>query len=91
MFKERGDLMKFAVIITCSFDEEVSVFLFGNEDAAKEFLCEAYKEEVQIDADANGYDVNASISEDGKYASIVCHFSDHDDLTEFRIGTVYDV
>ena len=80
--------MNYAMVITYSFDDEVVVYLFADEEAAKKMLRESYENEVRIDTEENGWDVDAVIRDDGWYAKITDHFSDHENVTEFRIGTV---
>lgn len=81
--------MKYAVIFTYSFDGEVAVYLFSDEDSAKEFLRSSYEEELRIDCEENGWDVCGEIFDDGWYAKIANNFIDHENVTEFRIGNVY--
>ena len=83
-----NNIMKFAVVITYSFDSEVPVFLFEDEDSAKLFLAENFLQECKIDMEENGYDTDSEIGEDGWYAKIINHFSDRDDVTEYRIGII---
>ena len=80
--------MNYVVVITYSFDDEVAVYLFADEEAAKKMLRESYENEVRIDTEENGWDVDAVIRDDGWYAKITDRFSDHENVTEFRIGTV---
>ena len=80
--------MNYAVVITYSFDDEVAVYLFADEEAAKKMLRESYENEVRIDTEENGWDVDAVIRDDGWYAKITDRFSDRENVTEFRIGTV---
>ena len=82
-------MRQYAVIFTYSFDDDVAVYLFDDEDKAKKFLADNYYEELRIDTKENEFDVDAVISDDGRYAEIVSHFDDHDDVTKFRIGNVY--
>lgn len=82
----------YAVIFTYSFDSEVSVYLFKTEDEAKKFLLDSLKEEVRIDIEENGWEVEHCISDDGRYAKITNNFDDGDrpiDITEMRIGQIY--
>lgn len=81
--------MNYAVIFTYSFDGEVAVYLFPNETSAEEFLRSSYEEELRIDKEENGWDAHGEISDDGWYAKITTVFDDHDDVTEFRIGNIY--
>lgn len=80
---------QYAVTVTYSFDADVVVYLFDDEDTAKGFLYSNYKEELRIDMEENGFNVESNISDDGWYAEIICYFNDHDDTTKFRIGRVY--
>ncbi len=80
--------MNYAMVITYSFDDEVAVYLFADEEAAKKMLRESYENEVRIDTEENGWDVDAVIRDDGWYAKITDRFHDHENVTEFRIGTV---
>ncbi len=84
--------MNYAVIFTYSFDGETAVYLFATEDEAKRFLLESYLEELRIDTEENEWNSVGEISEDGWYAKIQVQFDDGDhplDITEFRIGTIY--
>ena len=81
--------MNYAVIFTYSFDDEVAVYLFADEESAKKMLRETYETEVRIDREENGWDVEAEIREDRWYARIENRFPDREDVTEFRIGSVY--
>lgn len=80
--------MNYAVIFTYSFDDDVAVYLFETEDEAIAFLVGSYKEELRIDAE-NGWDSEGSLEDDGYSAKITTYFSDHINVTEFRIGKVY--
>ena len=77
----------FAVVFTYSFSSDAAVHLFDTEAEAVEFLKTSFNEEVRIDKE-DGWDVETVISNDGDYAKIICHFDDHDDITEFHLATV---
>ena len=77
------------VVTTYSFDRETPVKLFESDKEAEEYLRKMYEEELRIDREENGYDTEGMIEDDGSYAKIINHFPDHDDITEFRIGTMY--
>ena len=79
----------YAVIFTYSFDRDVAVYLFATEDEAKAFLTESYQEELRIDTEENPRDVESEISTDRDDAKITTLFDDHEDVTEFRLGSVY--
>lgn len=81
--------MNYAVIFNYSFDGEVPVYLFADYESAKKMLKESYEEELRIDTEENGWDSIGYMSEDGDYASITTRFHDHEDLTEMRIGNIY--
>ena len=81
--------MKYAVVITYSFDDEVAVYLFADEEAAKRMLRDAYENEIRMDAEENGWDVDAVIREDGWYAKITDRFPNHENVTEFHIGIIH--
>ena len=82
-------IMNYAVIFNYSFDSDVAVYLFENEEKAKEFLKGSYEEELRIDTEENGWDSRGYINSDGTYAKIETLFSDHTDKTEMRIGNIY--
>lgn len=77
------------VVTTYSFDRETPVKLFESDKEAEEYLRKIYEEELRIDREENGYDTEGMIENDGSYAKIINHFPDRDDITEFRIGTMY--
>lgn len=81
--------MNYAVVFTYSFDDEMAVYLFGNESSAKDFLMSSYEEELRIDKEENGWNSVGILSDDGWYARITTPFFDHEDITELRIGCVY--
>ena len=80
-----------AVIFTYSFDNETPVFLFKTEKEALAFLKRSYIEEVRIDKEENGWDCHHFIEEDGRYAEIKNIFYDHEDITRFHLGEVYNL
>ena len=81
--------MNYAVIFTYSFDNDCPVFLFETEEEAKKFLRKSYEEEVRIDTEENGWDCHGYIEDDGWFAKIFNCFTDRTDVTEFRIGKIY--
>ena len=90
--KTMEKIMSYAVIFTYSFDNEVAVYLFETEEEAKDFLKSYYKEELRVDIEESGWHSEGTISEDGWYAKIETYFVDggnKPDVTEFRIGSIY--
>lgn len=87
--KESREVQSYAVIFTYDFDDDVAVYLFSDEEKARTFLRENFEREVEIDTEENGYDTESYIREDGWYAKIINHFDDHDDVTEYRVGIIY--
>lgn len=81
--------MNYAVIFTYSFDGECVVYLFQTEEESITFLRDSFNEEVRIDKEENCWDVVSEISEDGRYAKITNCFEDRDDITEMRVGNIY--
>ena len=79
----------YAVIFTYNFDEDSSVYLFEDEELAKEFLYESFCEERRIETEENEWDASYEISEDELYGKITTRFADHDDITEYRVANVY--
>lgn len=82
-------MKNYAVIFTYNFDSDVAVYLFETEDEAKKFLKDSYAEELRIDIKENGWDSEGFISKDGWYAKITNYFDNGIDITEFRIGNIY--
>ena len=80
----------YAVIVTFSFDDQVSVLLFETQEEALNFIKKDILEEYRIDVDENGWDSEYAIFEDEGRAVLTTHWRDVDDVTEWRIGTVYD-
>lgn len=83
----KDKIPEYAVVFTYSFSSDAAVHLFDTEAEAVEFLKTSFNEEVRIDKE-DGWDVETVISNDGDYAKIICHFDDHDDITEFHLATV---
>lgn len=85
-------MKNYAVIFTYSFDSDTAVYLFETEDEAKKFLKDYYTEELRIDTEENGWSSEGTISDDGWYAKIENYCGDEGsepDITEFRIGNIY--
>lgn len=83
---------KHAVVITFSFDPSVNVLLFEDRENAIEFIKNDSKSEYDIDVNENKWgDLTEYIVEsDGEYAKLINHFPTGDDVTEWRLGDVYD-
>lgn len=82
--------MNYAVIFSYSFDDDVAVYLFETVDEAIGFLVGSYKEELRIDTEENDWYSEGFLADDHYSARITTYFSDHTDVTEFRVGTVYN-
>lgn len=81
--------MNYAVIFTYSFDWETAVYLFDDFEEAKKFLKTSAEEEYRIDIEENEWESELEFDNDGCYAKITTHFFDRDDITEMRIGNIY--
>ena len=82
--------MNYAVIFRYTFDPDTAVYLFETEEEAKEFMREAYEEEVRIDTEENGWNVEHAMLDDGSHAYINDRFDDHDDTTFMEVAHVYN-
>lgn len=80
---------RYAVVVTFSFSPNVSVLLFNTYEAAMEFIKKDVVEEHESDI-TNGFDSEYTIYEEDGRGVITAHFDDGDDVTEWKIGTVYD-
>lgn len=80
---------RYAVVVTVSFDTQISVLLFNTQEAAMEFIKKDIVEEYESDIE-NGFDAEYVIYEDEGRAILTDHFGDTDDTTEWKIATVYD-
>lgn len=78
-----------AVVVTFSFDTEVSVILFDTQRQALDFIKLDVVDEWRIDTEENGWDSEYVIFEDEARAVLTTHFADRDDITEWRIADVY--
>ena len=80
--------MKYAVIITYSFDWDTPVFFFETFTEAKNFLLTSAEKEFNIDSKENNWNSELIFDNDNCYAKIINHFLDRDDITEMRIGDI---
>lgn len=80
--------LKYVVVFNYDFDPDCRAYPFEDEDSAKRFLRESFTEEVRVDVEENGYDIESYIQEDGWYARIINHFIERDDITEMRIAVI---
>lgn len=79
----------FAVIVTFSFSDHISVLLFDTPEEAFNFIKKDIMEEYDIDKQ-NGWDSEYAIFEDERRAVLTAHWRDGDDVTEWSVGTVYE-
>lgn len=82
--------MKYALVITFSFDSQVSVLLFDEWDKALEFMKNDILDEYRIDTEENGWDAEYVIYEDEGRAVLTDYFDDRNDVTEWRIGWIFE-
>lgn len=79
----------YAVTFTYNFDDETVVYLFASEVEAREFFEESFLEEFRIDSNENGWDCSKNIISENHY-QIINQFNDREDITDFRLGRVYN-
>lgn len=81
----------YAVIFTYNFDEDSSVYLFEDEELAKEFLYESFCEERRIETEENEWDVDSLVAADRTYA-LISHSDigadgeEYEDICEYRLS-----
>ena len=80
---------RYAVVVTFSFSPEVSVLLFNNYESAMDFIKKDVVEEHESDI-TNGFDSEYAIYEEDGRGVLTAHFGSEDDVTEWKIATVYD-
>lgn len=83
-------LPSYAVVITFSFDPSVSVLLFDDWNSAMEFIKKDVKEEWEIDTQENGLNSTYEIFENEGRATITIRYNSWEEVTEWRIGKIYD-
>lgn len=83
---------KYAVVTTFSFDPSVNVVLFDDRDSAIDYIRSHSKQEYDIDIEENGWEniTEYCVDPDGERAVITNHFFDRTDVTEWRLGDIYD-
>lgn len=82
----------YAVIFLYSFDDDVAIYPMKTEEDAKDFLLEAYNEEMRIDIEENGWDSVGELNEERTRATIRTYFDDgdcHYDITVMAVGQIY--
>lgn len=83
---------KYAVVITFSYHDQVSVLLFDTQEEAMNFIKVDIQDEYDSDME-NGFDSEMNIYEDEGRAVLTVNWDDGDDpidTVEWRIGTVFD-
>ena len=80
--------MKYAVIVTYSFDWHTPVWLFKTMEEAKNFLKQSAQNEFRIDTEEDGWKAFLEFDNDEEYAKISVYFNDDTYITEFRIGEI---
>lgn len=82
----------YAVLFTYNFDNDSSVYLFDDFESAQEFLKNAYNEEVRVETEENGWDVDATHTDDWTFAKIVHDGYGFSDACEYRLTSgVFDI
>lgn len=84
----------YAVVFTYNFSDESSVFIFNDENYAKNFLYESFCTVRNKEGEKHGCEVDSMISVDKTYATVYYAGTDEDgedfeDVWEFRL--CYDV
>ena len=80
--------MKYAVIVTYSFDWHTPVWLFKTMEEAKSFLKQSAQNEFRIDTEEDGWKASIEFDNDEEYAKISVYLNDDTYITEFRIGEI---
>ena len=83
-------MSKCAVVVTFSYDTQVSVLLFDTWPEAMDFIKHDVVDEYNIDTQENGWTSEYTIDENEGRAILTTHFSDRDDIVEWRIGDIYE-
>lgn len=86
---EENSAPQYAVTFFYASGVESATYLFGDEQAAKQFLRDNYSLKVQSDTEENHCDVTHEISEDGWSAKIINHFPSYDETTTMFISRIY--
>ena len=79
-----------AVVVTFSWDPQISVMVFDKQEDAWEFIKEDVSREHMLDTQENGFDSEYVIFEDENRAILTVHGRDEDHVTEWRIGDVFE-
>ena len=83
-------MKKYAVVITFSFSPQVSVMLFDTWDEGMNFIKKDILEEHNYDIE-NEFDSEYVIHDEDGTATLTAHFGDGDDVTEWKIGEVFNL
>lgn len=81
---------KCAVVVTFSWDPQVSVMVFDNRDEAWDFIKEDVMREYMIDTKENEFDSVYLMFEDEERAVLTTH-GIKEYVTEWRIGDVFEI
>lgn len=84
-----GYAYKCAVVVTFSWDPQVSVMVFEHRDEAWKFIIEDVMREHMIDVQENGFDSEYMMFEDEERATLTTRGTETY-ITEWRIGDVFE-
>lgn len=84
-----ADSARFAVVFDYAADGETAVYLFSEENAAKQFLRDNYEEYFRATKEERSARVSGEISENGLYAVVSVLSQDAEETVEMRIGQIY--
>ena len=78
----------YAVVFTYNFDNDSEITLFADYNKAKQYLKDAFDEELRIETEENEWeDVETTFDPSGHYAEIRHYVSDGVDICEYRLCT----
>lgn len=78
-----------AVVVTFTYDPQVSVLLFHDRDSAMKFIRKDASEELAIDEE-NGLSSSLLINGDEGFAVLKTAYHTGVEKTEWRIGTIHE-
>ena len=83
------NLKEYCVIFTYNFDTDSEVTMFGDDyEGARRYLEDSFNEEVRIETEENGWEVDTFINDQKTYAEICHNIGCGDvDICEYRLCT----
>lgn len=80
--------MRYALVLTYSFDRDCQILTFSTEKEACDKCKEFAEEELRIEVEENKYNSELIHEEGWWYAAVISHFREGDDICYYHVAQI---